>query len=242
MAPYRDILEIDEEKCDGCGLCVPACAEGALVVENGKARVVADRLCDGLGACIGECPNGALTIIRRKADEFDEEAVEDHLSRPNHRQAPAEKPAAPHACPGSLARLLKPMPDPNRVQAPAAPSSLGTWPVKIRLVGEKAPFLNQAHLLVLADCTAVALADLHQNWLPGKVALTGCPKFDDKELYVEKFTEIFKNNEIRSVTCAVMEVPCCSSLPFIIKKAMKAAGKDIPVKEAVITREGGLMN
>ena len=240
MAPYRDILEIDEEKCDGCGLCVPACAEGALVVENGKARVVADRLCDGLGACIGECPNGALTIIRRTADEFDENAVEAHLSQQSQRKPEPEKPA-PRACPGGLSQILKPVAGPDRVQAPAAPSGLGTWPVKIRLVGAGAPFLDRADLLILADCTAVALTDLHENWLPGKVALTGCPKFDNVELYVEKFTEIFRSSNIRSVTCAVMEVPCCAGLPYIIKKSMKAAGVDIPVKEKVITRKGGIM-
>jgi len=238
MKVHRNIIRIDEEKCDGCGQCVSGCAEGALAIIDGKARVVADRLCDGLGACIGECPQGALTIIQREADEFDESAVEAHLSRRE-----AAPPLMACGCPSSQIQTFAPY-DPDRdgsgssLPAGEIPSALTHWPVQIRLIPPTAPFLKQADLLVLADCCAVALPTLHPTLLAGKVVMMGCPKFDDVDLYVQRFAEIFQTAGIRSITAAYMEVPCCSALPRILKKAMETSGIVLPIGEVVITRKG----
>lgn len=220
MKVLRKIIEIDEELCDGCGQCVPACAEGAIQIVDGKARVVNDKFCDGLGACLGECPTGALRIIEREADEFDEEAVEKHLS-----SLPAE----------SCEEANKP------VVIQGSESALSHWPVQIRLVPAKAPFLKGADLLVLADCVAVAFPTLHRDFLRGRVVMMGCPKFDDVQAYINKFAEVFNNAGIKSITIPIMEVPCCSGLPAIVKKGMEASGKKIPMEEVVISARGKIL-
>lgn len=241
MKVIRKIIEIDDELCDGCGQCIPSCAEGALQLVDGKVRVVADNLCDGLGACMGECPTGALRIMEREADEFDEAAVEKHLEATETHHG-HEAPTLACGCPSQQIRHFMPAPDaaPER-SGPAGASRLGHWPVQIRLVPANAPFLKNADLLVLADCVAVTYPDLHEKLISGKAVMMGCPKFDDVDGYVQKFTEVFEKAGIRSVTVVEMEVPCCAGLPWIVKKAMYAAGKKIPGREIIIDPRGRII-
>ena len=243
MKVMRKIIEIDDELCDGCGLCVPSCAEGAIEVVDGKARIVAERYCDGLGACMGECPKGALRIVEREADDFDEDAVELYLKE--KEENPAELPTA-CACPSTQIQTFEPIAPVMKGGAgdPARPvdSSLEHWPVQINLIPPVAPFLKGADLLIAADCVPVAYPTFHRDFLKGKVVMVGCPKFDDVEEYIRKFTDIFKTAEIKSITALVMEVPCCSALPVILQRAMAAAGKDIPVEQVVISTRGEILN
>ncbi len=232
MKVMRKIIEIDEERCDGCGECVPACAEGAIEVINGKARVVAEKYCDGLGACMGECPNDALRIVEREAEDFDEAAVEVYL---NVKAKDSEKPLPGAGCPASQIRMS------ISSDGEAGDSNLTHWPVQIHLVQPHAPFLKGADLLVAADCTTVASANFHRDFLKGKVVLMGCPKFDDGEAYIQKFTDIFNTADIKSITALVMEVPCCSGLPAMIRRAMTAAQKEIPMETLVISTRGGVL-
>lgn len=244
MKIMRKIIEIDEELCDGCGQCVPSCAEGSLKIVDGKAKLMADRLCDGLGACLGECPQGALQIVEREAEEFDEAAVEEYLAT-QEEDKPDRPPFAGSGCPSAGVRMFAPAEavrdSEKEAAAPALDSALTHWPIQIRLVPPTAPFLRDAHLLVLADCGAVAYPDLHRDFLQGKVVLMGCPKFDDAEAYVERFTEIFRHAGIRHITSVYMEVPCCSALPRIVQKAMEASGKEIPMEEVVIGVRGQVL-
>jgi len=242
MKVLRKIIEIDEEKCDGCGQCIPSCAEGAIQIVDGKARIVKDMFCDGLGACLGECPNDALRIIERKADEFDEEAVEKHLAETEKVQI--EEPALACGCPSTKIQtfvLPESVFDANKPADRKPESSLSHWPVKIRLVPANAPFLKGADLLVLADCVPVAFPTLHRDFLKGKAVTMGCPKFDDVQEYIDKFAEIFKTADIKSITVVTMEVPCCSGLPMIVKKGMEVSKKKIPVEEVVISARGKIL-
>lgn len=245
MKVMRKIIEIDDELCDGCGECVPSCAEGAIQVIDGKARLVAEKYCDGLGACLGECPNGALRVIEREADDFDEEAVEEYLSGQGKSTKPAEFSMAP-TCPSSQIHVFAPeeyeeTPGEGEGTHGRMVSRLRQWPVQINLIPPTAPFLKGADLLIVADCTPVAYPNLHEDFLKNKVVMMGCPKFDDVAGYIEKFTEIFKTAGIRSITALVMEVPCCSALPMIVKRAMEAAGKEIPLKQVVISTRGEVL-
>jgi len=247
MKILRKIIEIDEELCDGCGQCVPGCAEGALQIVDGKARIVKDTYCDGLGACIGECPNGALRIIEREAEDFDEAAVEEYLSQKEKEAPKAEEAAMPCGCPSANIQQFVPSEScqdankPLSIQGGEA-SALSHWPVQIRLIPPDAPFLRGADLLIVADCVPVAFPAFHQEMLRGKVVMVGCPKFDDVQEYIDKFAAIFRHADIRSITTAVMEVPCCSGLPTMVKKGMAAAQKDIPVKEIVISTRGNVIS
>jgi NAD-dependent dihydropyrimidine dehydrogenase PreA subunit len=241
MKVTRKIIQIDEELCNGCGQCVTGCAEGALEVVDGKARVISDNLCDGLGACIGECPTGALKIVEREADAFDEVAVEARLA--GHADPTPLMPLAGGGCPSAGVRMFAPQEalrqDPQgRAAAAAMDSALSHWPVKLRLVPPKAPFLRGADLLVLADCAAIAFPNLHPDYLKGRVVLSGCPKFDEVEAYVRKFAEIFQEAGIRSVTAVRMEVPCCAALVTIVAKGMEAARVSLPIEEVVIGVQG----
>jgi ferredoxin len=242
MKSVRKIIEIDEERCDGCGQCVIACAEGAIDIVDGKARLIKDTYCDGLGACLGECPQGALTIVEREAPEFDPEAVERHLEgKATGEETP--KAAPPFKCPSSQIRLFETSCEAANqpsAQSPSA-SALTHWPVQIRLVPANAPFLKGADLLVAADCTPVAYGNFHRDFLQGKTLLLGCPKFDDVPQYIQKFAEIFRVADIKSVTVLEMEVPCCSALPVIVKKGMREAGKTIPVEEVVLGVRGTIL-
>jgi Pyruvate/2-oxoacid:ferredoxin oxidoreductase delta subunit len=244
MEVNRKIIEIDDELCNGCGECVPSCAEGALQIVDGKALLVADLYCDGLGACLGECPTGALTIVEREADEFDEEAVEEYL----HSIAPEEKQAEetlPCGCPSTqLKSFIEPAPSQGAEKPgvqPSAPSELAHWPVQIKLVPPTAPFLKGADLLVAADCTPVAYPNFHRDFLKGKAVMVGCPKFDDAQEYIQKFADIFGTADIKSVTVVVMEVPCCQGLPVIVEKGMEMSGKKIPIEKAIISARGDLL-
>ncbi|MEW6426922.1 MAG: 4Fe-4S binding protein [Thermodesulfobacteriota bacterium] len=241
MKIVRKIIEINEELCNGCGQCVVACAEGAMEIVAGKAKVIADKYCDGLGACIGECPTGALEIIERMAEDFDEHAVEALLAA--KKKAEAGPPPMQCGCPSSQVREFKaavPGPALRHLSQPAGPSdsALSHWPVQIRLVPPTAPFLKGADLLVAADCTAFAYPHFHRDLLAGKVVMVGCPKFDDREAYVGKFAEIFATAGLNSLTLAIMEVPCCGNLRGIISEAMRRAGATVPTEVVVIGARG----
>lgn len=237
MKISRKIIQIDEELCNGCGQCVPDCAEGSLQIIDGKARLVADKLCDGLGACLGSCPTGALQIIEREADEFDEEAVEHFLASKEKEN----KPAPPvGGCPSARLQTLQPLSPCQMANAASAQtgSALSHWPVQIRLIPPTAPFLENCDLLVAADCTAVAYAGLQKDFLAGRVVMMGCPKFDDQQLYVERFTEIFRTRKLKSLTILIMEVPCCHSMLQIIRQAYDAVKPELAVRQVVISTRG----
>jgi Pyruvate/2-oxoacid:ferredoxin oxidoreductase delta subunit len=244
MKIMRKIIEIDEELCDGCGQCVPGCAEGAIDIVDGKARLVSESYCDGLGACLGECPNGAISIVKREAEDFDEEAVETYLKE---REPPKEKIEVPLACgcPSTHLQTFTPkFSDTKKTKnesQPRSESTLSHWPVQINLVPTNASFLKGADLLIAADCTPFAYPNFHKDFLNGKVVMVGCPKFDDVEDYILKFTEIFKAADIKTITSLIMEVPCCSGLPMIVKRALDAAGKEIPMEEIVISTSGEIL-
>jgi hypothetical protein len=228
-------------------MCATACAEGALEIRDGKARLIKESYCDGLGACLSGCPQGAVRVIERDADEFDPEAVEEHLtsSRPSPETSPGGKMVAPFPCdcPSSRIEIFSKQASPRRPAEDFDParSELSHWPIQIRLVPAGAPFLKGADLLVVSDCAPVAYPDFHQKFVRGKTVLLGCPKFDNAQEYVDKFAEIFRVAGIRSVTVVNMEVPCCSALPAIVRKAMQEAGKSIPIEEVVVSIRGEIV-
>ncbi|MGE4292721.1 MAG: ATP-binding protein [Desulfovibrio sp.] len=253
MSIKREIVRINEELCDGCGLCVPNCAEGAIRIVDGKARIVADKYCDGLGACLGHCPQGALSIEVREADEFDEAAVEELLGGGHGAQpatASASGPAVGHAprpggCPSAQLMTMSPC---DRANVPtaqkggeASASALTHWPVQIRLVPPNAPFLQGADLLLTADCVAVALPDYHSTWLPGRTVLMGCPKFDDAEMYIERLAAVFRENELKSVTVLEMEVPCCANMGRITAEAVRRSNRKMSFERVVVARQGRVL-
>ncbi len=251
MKVMRKIIKIDEELCDGCGNCVLACAEGAIQIIDGKAKVIADKYCDGLGACIGDCPQDALKIIEREADDFDEAAVEALLKQ----QKTEKKVTEPVAC-GCPSTAIHTFPTANESpcdcankpiiqasgQTSGGASCLGHWPVQIKLVPAGAPFLKGADLVIAADCVPVAYPTFHADFLKGNAVMIGCPKFDNAEEYVEKLSQVFKVSGIKSITSVVMEVPCCSAMPIIIKKALEKSAVDIPLKEVVISARGQILS
>lgn len=237
MKVFRKIIEINDELCNGCGQCVPSCAEGAIKVIDGKARLVKDIYCDGLGACIGECPTGALSITEREAEDFDEKAVEEHLK--SFERHPRDLRMA-GACPSTMTHSLETSGAYNNT--PKASSELSHWPVQIRLVPPKAPFLRGADILIASDCTVVASPNFHRDFLKGRVVLIGCPKFDDSYEYIRRLTDIFKTSGIKSITVLVMEVPCCQSFPAMVQQAMERAGKNIPMETIVINYNGEILS
>ena len=258
MRVTRQIVRIDEEKCNGCGDCIPNCAEGALQLVNGKARLVAENLCDGLGACLGHCPQGAIIVEEQLVDEFDEAAVAAHLSRkaPSRAPASAHQPSPPavalsgsqhgHShggggCPGSQLRFFpsRPAAATSQTKPPERSSRLGQWPVQLTLVPPSGPLWQNADVLLAADCVPFAFADFHDKLLAGKTLAIACPKLDDVDPYVRKLTQIFATNPIRSVTVAIMEVPCCSGLLRVTKMALAQANRtDIPLEAIVIGVDG----
>lgn len=234
----RNIVTIDESKCNGCGECVTACAEGAIQLIDGKAKLVSDVSCDGLGACLGRCPQGAISIETREAADFDEAAVKRHLaSKPaaGHRSPPS--PPQVCACPGSAVRQMHPRAPAATASAPQE-SSLGNWPVQLRLVPPRAPFLQGADLLICADCVPFAVADFHRRFLAGKGVLVGCPKLDDIDFYAEKIQEILRQAEPKSLTVLRMEVPCCAALAQIALAARQAADPHLPAEVIVVGIDG----
>lgn len=243
MKVKRKIIQIDEEKCNGCGLCVPSCAEGALQIVNGKARLVAEKFCDGLGACLGECPQDALHIIEREAEDFDEKAVEEYLHAKTASLTP-EPLSMAAGCPSTQVQTFIPSLASEEANLPgyfAQRTALTHWPVQIRLVPSTAPFLKGADLLVAADCTPIAYPNFHQDFISHKVVMIGCPKFDEVQDYVEKFTEIFKSAGVKSITVVTMEVPCCQGLPIIVRKGLELSGQKIPLEHIVISTRGEIM-
>jgi|SRR5208337_165644 len=248
MGKIRKIVEIDEQLCDGCGMCAIACAEGALEIKDGKARLIKESYCDGLGACLSGCPQGAVRVIEREADEFDPESVEEHLEQQKpaeQKQAEAKEFTAACACPSARIETFAKGPLSQKESAleelDARRSELSHWPIQIRLVPPGAPFLKGAHLLIVSDCAPVAYPNFHRKFVRGKAVLLGCPKFDNAQEYVKKFAEIFHTADIRSVTVIDMEVPCCSALPAIVRKGMQEAGKAIPIEEVVVSVRGEIL-
>jgi Pyruvate/2-oxoacid:ferredoxin oxidoreductase delta subunit len=244
MKIKRKIIQIDEEKCNGCGVCVPSCAEGAIQIVDGKAKLLAEKFCDGLGACLGECPQDALKVIEREAEDFDENAVEEHLKSagPARKEEPA---AMPCGCPSANIQSFAPGKGCQETNQPVSqghtPSALTHWPVQIRLVPPTAPFLKGADLLVAADCTPLAYPNFHRDFLNGKVVMLGCPKFDDAQAYIQKFADIFNTAGVKSVEVVTMEVPCCQGLPMIVKKGLEISGKKIPLSQVIISTRGDVL-
>ncbi len=230
MRQKRQIIKIDEDLCDGCGQCVPACEEGAIQVINGKARLIGEKYCDGLGICLGKCPTGALSIEEREAEPFDQEAVQEYLDRQVDNQAVT-------GCPSAACQQFAAGNKANMNQT-VQESALSHWPVQIKLVSPEAPFLKDADLLITADCAPVATAEYHSRFLPGKVALLGCPKFDEVQDYLDKFADILSRGDISSITVLSMEVPCCSGLLGIVRKAREVAEVDIEIKNIVLSLQG----
>lgn len=257
MTIKRKIIEIDEERCNGCGQCVLDCAEGAIAIIDGKAKIVSDVFCDGLGACLGSCPVDALKIIEREAPAFDEEAAMEHVRK---RDAATGKPAAPHGhggmgghgqghhggmgghgggCPGAALRMVNKASAPVFAVAGGEVAGPGHWPMKIRLVPPTAPFLRGADVLVAADCAAAASPIFHAHFAKGKVVLIGCPKFDDTEAYAHRLAEILQTSGIASLTVLRMEVPCCRGLSAAAHRAKELSGASIEVRDIIMTCGGG---
>lgn len=236
----RKIIEIDEEKCTGCGLCVPGCAEGALQIVNGKARLVKETYCDGLGACLGECPEGALKIVEREAEPFNEEEVHKHLEELKKSE---KKDDLPCGCPGSSVRNFEPCPVPDRPvdEDVVLKSELTHWPVQLTLVPPTAEFLQGKELVVTAQCVPVAYANFHKDFLRNKAVVIACPKLDNFTSHLEKLTSIFKLSDIKKVIIAHMEVPCCFGLVHMVHKALEISGKNIPVEEYKIGVRGEIL-
>lgn len=235
----RKIVCIDESKCDGCGLCIPNCAEGALEIIDGKAKLVKEIYCDGLGACLGHCPQEAITIIEREADEFDETEVEKMMKEQG-------KSFKPHTtlpsggCPGSKMRMLQ-RKEVQTNEEIKITSKLSQWPVQLQLVPASAPYLKNADLLVTADCVPFAYANYHNDFLKGKAVVVGCPKLDDTMYYAKKLQDIIVLNDLESITVLRMEVPCCSGIAQATKIGRDNSGVNIPIKVVTISLEGEVL-
>ncbi len=239
----RKIIHIDEDKCNGCGLCARACHEGAIDIINGKAKLVREHFCDGLGDCLPNCPTGAITFEEREAPAYDEAAVME--SKKQKAGKLDESSIERHfggGCPGSLAKQFKRGEKPAEAEAPAARalSRLQQWPVQLKLVPAVAPFFDGAKLLIAADCSAYAYANMHEDFMKGKITVIGCPKLDMVD-YSEKLTEIISSNDIKSVTIVRMEVPCCGGLQRAAENALKASGKFIPWQVVTISSDGRIL-
>lgn len=237
----RKIIKIDEDKCDGCGLCAKACAEGAIKIIDGKARLVSETYCDGLGACIGECPAGALTIEEREAGRFDEEAVKAHI-----REEKTGKARGLHGhqgCPGSRMMNFERAENENSAANGYSPSRLSQWPIQLHLVSPEAPYYKNADVILSADCVAYALAVFHENHLKGKSLAIACPKLDDgKDVYAEKIVSLIDDARINTLTVMIMEVPCCSGLLALAHMALKKSKRKVPLKCVTVSLRGEILS
>lgn len=234
----RRIINIDEEKCNGCGACAKACHEGAIGMVNGKAKLLRDDYCDGLGDCLPTCPTGAITFVEREAAAYDEQAVKANMEKK------AQKAKIPCGCPGSKAKAFNRdnISETESCSTKTAPvSRLQQWPVQIKLAPINAPYFSGAKLLIAADCTAYAYANFHEEFIKGKITLIGCPKLDAVD-YSEKLTQIIANNDIRSVTVVRMEVPCCGGIEHAAVTALKNSGKFIPWQVVTISTDGRILD
>jgi ferredoxin len=235
----RKIVEINEEKCNGCGLCAKACHEGAIKMINGKAKLISDEYCDGLGDCLPACPADAINIVEREAAEYNEELVNAKMEQAKKAQNPL-----PCGCPGTAERKIERKPvtaikvEKTEDEEAEAVSELRQWPVQLKLVNTKAGFWDNADVLVAADCTAYAYAGFHKDFIKDRITVIGCPKLDDAKFYEEKLAEILKNNNIKSLTVVRMEVPCCGGIVSAVKNAMLSAQVIVPYKEITITTDG----
>lgn len=233
----RKIIQIDEEKCNGCGACADACHEGAIGMVNGKAKLLRDDYCDGLGDCLPTCPTGAISFVEREAAAYNEKAVQEHMQKKNAQTIAS---AGSHTgCPGSRMQQFKRQETASPIPAQVN-LQLGQWPCQIKLVPVSAPYFNGAKLLIAADCSAYAYARMHDDFMRGKITLIGCPKLDSID-YSEKLTQIIQSNDIQSVTVVRMEVPCCGGLEMAAKKALQASGKFIPWQVVTISVDGRIL-
>lgn len=231
----RKIVKIDEEKCTGCALCIPNCAEGALQIVDGKAKLVKEIYCDGLGACLGHCPEGAISIEEREAEEFNEKATKKHIEELKKK----DKEGLACGCPGTAVKSFKGQGTGDKGQGVRkSESELTQWPIQLMLVPVNAPYFRNADLVIAADCVPFSYPDFHQDFLKGKALAIGCPKLDAASIYEEKLAGLFKENNIKSITVIHMEVPCCFGLRQIVTEALRSSGKDIPLKEITIGIQG----
>jgi Fe-S-cluster-containing hydrogenase component 2 len=229
----RKIIQIDEEKCNGCGECIGSCAEGALALVGGKARLIKEKYCDGLAACLRECPQGALKIVEREAEDFDEEETKAHLEelKPQTGQEPC-------GCPGSAVRNIEKPHEIQKSEMVNQESTLSHWPVQLTLVPPGAKFLNGADVVLVADCVPFAYANLHRDFLKDHSVLVACSKLDDADAHLTKLSEVIKRSNLKSLTVVRMEVPCCGGLTYIARKAIESSGLSIPLTEVVIGING----
>lgn len=225
----RRIIEINEEKCNGCGLCSKACHEGAIAIVDGKAKLIRDDFCDGLGDCLPACPMDAIHFVEREAAAYDEKAVQENKQKKSS--------CTGFSCPSSALQSFTPKEDNTSVRVP---SCLQQFPVQIKLLPTNSPYFDGADLLIAADCSAYAYGDFHRDFIKGKITLIGCPKLDDVD-YADKLTEIFRNNDIKNVTLTRMTVPCCGGIEYAVKRGIEASGKDIPLEVAVISPDGNIV-
>ncbi|WP_026893646.1 4Fe-4S dicluster domain-containing protein [Clostridiisalibacter paucivorans] len=241
----RKIININQEKCNGCGLCVTACHEGAIEMVNGKAQLVSDEYCDGLGDCLPECPTGAITMIEREAAAYDDDAVKKRMAE--RKKAKEDKPM-PCGCPGTAAKVIERKSTatdkkaPEKVASEHMSSELRQWPVQLNLINTKASYLDGADLLIAADCTAYAYANFHRDFIKGHITIIGCPKLDDNKYYEEKLTEILNENDIKSIKVVRMSVPCCGGIVQSVKNAMLKSSKIVPYSEIIVSPEGEIVS
>ncbi len=238
----RRIIEIDQDKCNGCGACAAACHEGAIAMVDGKAKLMRDDYCDGLGDCLPACPTGAISFVEREAAAYDEQAVMANKQKNMQEKMKKEGKMLPCGCPGSMSKKIEHAECADvEVSRANYASRLSQWPVQIKLVPVNAPYFDGAKLLIAADCTAYAYAAFHERFIKGHITLVGCPKLDSVD-YSEKLTEIIRNNDIKSVTVVRMEVPCCGGLEHAAKTALQNSGKFIPWQVVTISTDGNILD
>jgi len=232
----RNIVKIDEDKCDGCGVCVKACAEGAIEIIDGKAKLVSEIYCDGLGVCIGHCPQDAITIEKREAEQFDEEATKKHLAKEQNTQTQTD-----FVCPGMMVKELREKGNSEDVGTAVMASHLSHWPIQLKLVSPAARYFANADLLLVADCVPFAIGDFHRKFLKDHSIGVGCPKLDNVEFYIEKLTAILKVNKLNSLTVIHMEVPCCFGLTHIASQAVARGGAKMTFEDVTIDLQGNVI-